>query len=196
MPDASNILSTAKRAASALTSSSRDEALERVILQAEISDFLYYEAELLDDRRYPEWLELLAEDFQYSMPLRMNVMFNDVDEREQTRAGSEICWFDEDKATMSLRVDQLMTGQHWAEEPVSRVSHLVTNVRLESVELPEVEISARFLVYRNRVADETDFLVGRRRDRLRRGEVGWQVVRRELLLDQSVLLAKNLSVFL
>lgn len=196
MPDASNILSTARRAASAFIPSSRDEALERVLLQAEISDFLYYEAELLDDRRYPEWLELLAEDFQYSMPLRMNVMFNDVDQREQTRAGSEICWFDEDKATMSLRVDQLMTGQHWAEEPVSRVSHLVTNVRLESVELPEVETSARFLVYRNRVADETDFLVGRRRDRLRRGDNGWQVVRRELLLDQSVLLAKNLSVFL
>ena len=45
------------------------------------------------------------------------------------------------------------------------------------------------------VADETDFLVGRRRDRLRRVGTSWQVVRRELLLDQSVLLAKNLSIF-
>lgn len=88
-----------------------------------------------------------------------------------------------------------MTGLHWAEEPVSRVSHLVSNVWLESVELPEVEVSCRFLVYRNRVADETDFLVGRRRDRVRRVDGSWQVCRRQLLLDQSVLLAKNLSVF-
>jgi 3-phenylpropionate/cinnamic acid dioxygenase small subunit len=79
---------------------------------------------------------------------------------------------------------------------VSRVSHLVTNVRVERVEGPEVAISCRFVVYRNRVSDETDFLVGRRRDRLRRTDGGWLVCRRHLLLDQSVLLAKNLSVFL
>jgi 3-phenylpropionate/cinnamic acid dioxygenase small subunit len=95
-----------------------------------------------------------------------------------------------------MRVTQLLTGKHWAEEPVSRVSHLVTNIRLDEVALPEVEVSCRFLVYRNRVADETDFLVGRRRDRLRKVGSDWQVCRRTLLLDQSVLLAKNLSIFL
>ena len=170
-------------------------ALERVLLLAEASDFLYREADLLDERRYDEWLSLLADDYQYAIPLRMNVMYADVAAREDTKAGSEICWFDEGKATAELRVAQLATGQHWAEEPVSRVTHLVTNIRLESVNLPEVDLSCRFIVYRNRVADETDFLVGRRRDRLRKVGDDWQVVRRELLLDQSVLLAKNLSIF-
>ena len=162
----------------------------------EVSDFLFREADLLDERRYTEWLDLLADDYQYSVPLRMNVPFADVADREQTRGGSDVCWFDEPKSTQELRVTQLMTGVHWAEEPVSRVSHLVTNVRLTRVSLPEVEVSSRFLVYRNRVADETDFLVGRRRDLLRRVGGSWQVARRKLLLDQSVLLAKNLSVFL
>jgi 3-phenylpropionate/cinnamic acid dioxygenase small subunit len=170
-------------------------AVQRMLLLAEVSDFLYREADLLDERRYDEWLKLLADDYQYAVPLRMNVMYDDVAAREDTRAGSEICWFDEGKATAELRVAQLATGQHWAEEPVSRVTHLVTNIRLESVNLPEVDLSCRFVVYRNRVADETDFLVGRRRDRLRKVGDGWQVVRRELLLDQSVLLAKNLSIF-
>jgi 3-phenylpropionate/cinnamic acid dioxygenase small subunit len=170
-------------------------ALERVLLLAEASDFLYREADLLDERRYDEWLNLLADDYQYAIPLRMNVMYDDVAAREDTKAGSEICWFDEGKATAELRVAQLATGQHWAEEPVSRVTHMVTNIRLESVNLPEVDLSCRFIVYRNRVADETDFLVGRRRDRLRKVGDDWQVVRRELLLDQSVLLAKNLSIF-
>ncbi|HEY6494703.1 MAG TPA: 3-phenylpropionate/cinnamic acid dioxygenase subunit beta [Trebonia sp.] len=170
-------------------------AVQRLLLLAEVSDFLYREADLLDERRYEEWLALLADDYQYAVPLRMNVMYDDVAAREDTRAGSEVCWFDEDKETAELRVAQLATGKHWAEEPVSRVTHLVSNVRLESAELPEVNLSCRFIVYRNRVADETDFLVGRRRDRLRKTGDGWRVVRRELLLDQSVLLAKNLSVF-
>ncbi|HEY1823844.1 MAG TPA: 3-phenylpropionate/cinnamic acid dioxygenase subunit beta [Trebonia sp.] len=172
-----------------------ESAVQRLLMLAEVSDFLYREADLLDQRRYQEWLDLLADDYQYAVPLRMNVMYDDVAEREDTRAGSEVCWFDEGKDTAELRVAQLATGKHWAEEPVSRVTHLVTNIRLESAELPEVNLSCRFVVYRNRVADETDFLVGRRRDRLRKTADGWRVVRRELLLDQSVLLAKNLSVF-
>lgn len=173
-----------------------DKALERIVLLHEVSEFLYTEADLLDERRYEEWLELLADDYQYSVPLRLNVAFEDNDRLSQTRAGSEICWFDEDKETVGKRVEQLMTGRHWAEEPVSRVSHLVTNVRLESVRLPEVDVSSRFVVYRNRVSDETDFLVGRRKDTLRKTGDSWQVAKRELLLDQSVLLAKNLSIFM
>lgn len=201
-----------------------ENAVRRLLLAAEVTEFLYREADLLDERRYTEWLDLLADDYQYSVPLRLNVRYADVAEREQTREGQEICWFDEDKATVEQRVTQLATGRHWAEEPVSRVTHLVTNARLESVTLPgprpmakpasvsgaplavspagetpqtplEVDVSCRFVVYRNRVADETDFLVGRRADRLRRAGDGWQVCRRRLLLDQSVLLAKNLSVF-
>jgi 3-phenylpropionate/cinnamic acid dioxygenase small subunit len=172
-----------------------NDVLERVLLTSEVSEFLYQEADLLDERRYTEWLELLTDDYQYSVPIRMNVRFGEQDQREETRPGSEICWFDEGKDTVSLRVAQLMTGLHWAEEPVSRVSHLVTNIRVESVEQPEVSVSCRFIVYRNRVADETDFLVGRRKDRLRKVDGTWRVCRRRLLLDQSVLLAKNLSVF-
>lgn len=165
-------------------------------LLADVSDFLYREADLLDERRYTEWLDLLAEDYRYSVPLRMNVPFSDVADREDTRVGTEVCWFDEPKSTQELRVTQLMTGVHWAEEPVSRVSHLVTNLRLTRVDLPEVEVSGRFLVYRNRVSDETDILVGRRTDVLRRHGDDWLLARRTLLLDQSVLMAKNLSIFL
>lgn len=172
-----------------------ERSLERFLLHAEVSEFLYAEADLLDERRYEEWLDLLAEDYHYSIPLRMNVPFADNDRLAQTKAGSEICWFDEGKDTTSSRVAQLMTGLHWAEEPVSRVSHFVSNIRIESIDMPEVKLSSRFLVYRNRVSDETDFLVGRRKDTLRKVGDSWQVVTRELLLDQTVLQAKNLSIF-
>ena len=165
-------------------------------LLADISDFLYREADLLDERRYVEWLDMLADDYRYVVPLRMNVPFSDVAARENTKANTEVCWFDEPKLTQENRVTQLMTGVHWAEEPVSRVSHLVTNLRLTRVALPEVEVSSRFLVYRNRVSDETDILVGRRTDVLRQDGDDWKIVKRTLLLDQSVLMAKNLSIFI
>jgi Small subunit of phenylpropionate dioxygenase len=173
-----------------------EKVLEKIALRFEIADFLYHEADLLDARHYEEWLDLLSEDYQYSVPLRLNVAFADNDTKSQTLAGSEICWFDEDKETVRKRVDQLMTGRHWAEEPVSRVSHFVTNIRIVEDNGSEVNLSSRFLVYRNRVSDETDFLVGRRNDTLRRVGESWQIVRRELLLDQTVLLAKNLSIFM
>jgi 3-phenylpropionate/cinnamic acid dioxygenase small subunit len=176
------------------SSEGRADAIARLLLRDELTEFLYAEAELLDEGRYEDWLELLTDDVSYTMPLRLNVAVGDVAERSSTRAGTEVCWFDDGKDVLRKRVAQLRTGVHWAEEPLSRVSHLVTNVRLQSVEEPEVVVSCRFLVHRNRVADETDFFVGRRHDTLRRTDGGWKICRRELLLDQNVLLAKNLTL--
>ncbi|MGF1598138.1 MAG: 3-phenylpropionate/cinnamic acid dioxygenase subunit beta [Acidimicrobiales bacterium] len=172
-----------------------DDALERLLLREEVTEFLHREADLLDEGRYEEWLDLLAEDLRYTMPLRLDVAVDDLATRgATTRPGEEVCWFDEGKDTLRQRVAQLRTGLHWAEEPLSRVSHLVTNVRIVAVDGDEVDVSCRFVVHRNRVAAETDFFVGRRRDTLRRVADGWQLRRRELLLDQNVLLAKNLTL--
>ena len=111
----------------------RDARIDRLLLAEEIADFLYREAELLDERRYREWLDLLADDIRYWMPMRRNVKFGE-DEREFTRADSDINWFDEGKDTLTRRVKQIETGIHWAEEPRSRLSHLVTNVQVQGAE--------------------------------------------------------------
>lgn len=168
-------------------------------LRSDVEDFLYAEAELLDERRFTEWLDLLADDLMYFMPIQRNVKFGE-EEHRQTRAGVDISWVDEDKWTLSKRVEQLMTGLHWAEEPASRVSHLVTNVQIKdvqpSLDAPErVLVSSRFLIYQNRVDHETALFAGKRLDSLRRIEGEWKLARREITLDQSVLLAKNLTVF-
>lgn len=59
----------------------------------------------------------------------------------------------------------------------------------------ELAVKSRFLVYRNRVETETDLLVGKREDLLRRVDGQWKIARRMIVLDQSVLLAKNLTFF-
>ena len=178
---------------------SQAEELARLLLKQEIEEFLYHEADLLDDRRYEEWLALVADDVRYWMPMRRNVKFGE-EEREFTRAGQDINWFDEGKETLTRRVKQILTGIHWAEEPVSRISHMVSNIRLVEVnpspDAPaEVTVKCRFLIYRNRVETETDFLVGKREDLLRRVDGQWQIARRKILLDQNVLLTKNLTFF-
>ena len=60
----------------------------------------------------------------------------------------------------------------------------------------EVSVTCRFLIYRNRVETETDILVGRREDQLRRNGAGWLLARRKIILDQNVLLSKNLTFFI
>ena len=179
--------------------SDRDERVPRLLLTEEIAEFLYREAELLDERRYEEWLALLADDIRYWMPMRRNVKFGE-EEREFTRARHDVNWFDEGKDTLVRRVAQIQTGIHWAEEPRSRISHLVTNVHLVAAEPSfrdprEVAAKCRFLVYRNRVETETDILVGKREDVLRREDSTWRIARRKVILDQSVLLSKNLTFF-
>src|SRR4051795_12313850 len=129
-------------------------------LKADMEDFLYAEADLLDERRFRDWLNLLADALTYFMPIRRNVKFGRHTEHENTRQGAGISWFDEDKWTLTKRVDQILTGVHYAEEPLSRVTHMVSNVRIlrvtPSLEEPsEVELRCRFLVYQNRIEYET-----------------------------------------
>ena len=171
-----------------------DDRVTRLLLTQEIAQFLYTEAELLDERRHDEWLALLADDIRYWMPMRRNVKYGDT-AREFTRETEDVSWFDEGKDTLARRVRQLQTGIHWAEEPQSRISHMITNVQLLSVTPDEVVAKSRFLIYRNRVETETDLLVGKREDTLRRAGDGWQIARRKIILDQSVLLTKNLTLF-
>ncbi len=183
-----------------MTPTGSKASLDELLLMREIENFLYREAELLDERRYEEWLDLLSDDVAYWMPMRRNVKYGEW-EQENTRPDVDMNWFDEDKGTLALRVRQIRTGVHWAEEPISRVTHVVSNVRLLEAtpsleQAGEVKIACSFIVYRNRQETETDFLVGRRKDTLRRAGDSWQIARREIMLDQNVLLAKTVTVFL
>ena len=165
-----------------------------------VEEFLYFEADLLDFRLYDSWLDLLTDDIRYFMPIVRNVEYGDWD-RELTKEHSDVGWFDENKPTLVKRVQQIQTGVHWAEQPSSRTSHLLTNVRVvearPSIAEPyEVDVTARFFLYRNRLDDEVDHLVGKRLDTLRQVDGEWKLARRTVILDQSVLLSKNLTVFL
>ena len=169
--------------------------LESFLLQHEIEQLLYDEADLLDERKFEQWLDLMTEDLRYQMPLRRNVAYGMHSQIENTTPEDEVCWFDDDKETLAKRIAQIRTGQHWAEEPLSRVCHMVSNVQIVGKAMPEVAVKSRLLVYRNRLQDEENLFIGKRQDVLRKVGSVWKIASRTILLDQSVLLPKNLTIF-
>jgi 3-phenylpropionate/cinnamic acid dioxygenase small subunit len=175
-------------------------------LQGEIEQFLYREARLLDERRFDAWLDLFTDDVRYWMPVRsvrysrrskaIAILAPDRYDEDDLSKESELAVFDESKETLSRRVARLETGMAWAEEPPSRTRHLVSNVEVEAGDVEgELKVYSSFIVFKNRGETEQDFYVGARRDTLRRVGGAWKIARRTIILDQTVLLAKNVSVF-
>ena len=176
------------------------KGLAYLLLAQEVHEFLCAEADLLDERRYEEWLDLLTDDISYWVPMRRNVQFGHWD-TENTRQGRDMNWFDEGKATLRLRIKQITSGVHWVEEPSPRVSRMISNVHAiratPSLEEPEeVSVKYRILIYRNRLEDSTDIFAGKREDVLRKVDGEWKICKRTMLLDQSVLLAATMPFVL
>lgn len=176
--------------------------IERAVVQStaqtthEVEQFLYLEADLLDEWRFTDWLELLAEDLHYWAPVRENRLYRE--RKKETAAPGGSAYFEETRANMVQRVERLATHMAWAEDPPSRTRHMVTNVRVFDTDIPgEYAVSSNFAVYRTRSERDEDHIVGQRRDLLRRTakDHGFELVRREIRFDMATLLIKNLSSF-
>jgi 3-phenylpropionate/cinnamic acid dioxygenase small subunit len=174
---------------------------EWLLLTREVEEHLYFEADLLDQWNYRDWLNLTTSDIRYWAPLRRNVSYGNWD-REQSRQDGELAWFDDNRATLEMRVRQIESGVHWAEEPVSRVCHVIGGVRIiaatpDAANCTEVTVRSRFIVYRNHQDDEENLYIGKREDVLRRAEDGgWRLARRSILIDQSTMLTPTLTILL
>lgn len=176
-----------------------EELLEQLLLHASVEEFFSAEYDLLDRRDLGAWIALFADDVNYRVPLQRNMKFNQQG-KENMLGDLDTAWFADTKDTLLARVEQLQTGVHWAEEPVSRSAHLVTNVRIvgrapERGPAADVRTRCKILVYRNRLEREVDLFVGIREDTLRRRDTSWEIAERTVFLEQNVLLAKNLTLF-
>ena len=165
-------------------------------LRREIEDFLYHEAELLDERKLREWLDLLSDDVRYWMPIRHNPLDRPAAVSEELSKAGESYYFNDDKQSLKIRVERVYAKNAWAEMPPSRTRHLITNVRVKNDDGHEIEVHSNFLVYRTRMDTDQDLFVGMRKDILRRVDGGFKIARRTIVLDQAVLAAKNISIFL
>jgi 3-phenylpropionate/cinnamic acid dioxygenase small subunit len=179
-----------------LETSIREEpiAVADLVLHREIERTLFREAALLDAHDYRAWMQMLTDDIVYWMPIRQTRGAGDTSQ-EFTSPG-DAALFDENRKTLELRIEKRLSGYSWSEDPPSRTRHCIMNVDiLERHGDDEVSVAANIIVYRCRLDTDEDWWVGRRVDRLRRVGGQWKIARRAVYLDQTVLKAKNLSIF-
>lgn len=165
---------------------------QQILLRSEMENFLFQEAELLNDGRFHDWLELCAEDIRYIIPVRMS--------RERANGdgnSTTMTHWDDDYTGLQLRVLRLDTEYAWAEDPPSRIRHHVSNVRVRpGAETDEYDVRSNLLVFRNRGdSPHHDLISAERHDVIRRSEMGLRLASRRVVLDHAVVGTHNLANF-
>lgn len=158
-----------------------------------VAHFLVEEAALLDAHRWEDWLALLADDVRYVMPVRVSSMLDSGYDRLV-----DMAHFDEDRYSLTKRVQRLLSGHAWTEDPASRTRHLVTNIRaFEPGDDGLVAAESSLLLFRSRGDDRAPELVcARRIDRLRAAGDSYVIAARLIEVEESVLRTQNLAIFL
>jgi 3-phenylpropionate/cinnamic acid dioxygenase small subunit len=160
-------------------------------LYADVLEWLIEEATLLDNKHYEDWLTRLAPQLTYLMPVRQTL--NNGTEPEPGRGYYH---FDDNYRSLRLRVRRLASASSWVDNPSPRTRRLVTNLTVQALgDTVQAHSYLLLLVSRNDTAI-TEMLSGERRDVLHRGgEGGFQLARREILIDQSTVGMSTLSLF-
>lgn len=172
---------------------SRDRVPLGSELYNRLLETLYDEAAALDERRFDDWVAMLAPDLIYQAPIRITRTGANKD-RDVMRT---MFHFDEDYSSMLMRTGRLQKSA-WAEDPPSRCRRFVTNVRVAACETPgEYEVVSYLFLERSRGDNpHNEQLTAERRDVWRHVDGGYVMARREIIVDQSVLGMSNLAIFL
>jgi 3-phenylpropionate/cinnamic acid dioxygenase small subunit len=84
-----------------------------------VEEFLYHEADLLDSRRYEEWLGLYTDDAIYWIP-----------QGDEPDPVHHVSIAYDDHRRLHERVLRLASGFAFSQDPPSRTCHVVGNVRV------------------------------------------------------------------
>jgi benzoate/toluate 1,2-dioxygenase subunit beta len=145
-----------------------------VDLLREVEQFVYREARYADEHRYDEWEALWTDDAIYWVP-------SGADDIDPTQQMSVV--FD-NRARIATRIKQLHTGKRHAQNPASKLRHLITNVELldgDPDRAEEIEVGANFLVYESRERGVT-LWAGRNEWTLRRLDGELRIARKKVML--------------
>jgi 3-phenylpropionate/cinnamic acid dioxygenase small subunit len=136
-----------------------------------VEQFLYLEAQLMDEHRYDEWLALWAEDALYWVPTG----------RDEVNPQREISLIYDDWARLQVRIARLKSGFAHAQEPRSRMRRVISNLVVEEAEAGEILTHSNFLLAELRRGKQ-DIFAGRTIHRLRPRENSFKIVFKKVLL--------------
>jgi 3-phenylpropionate/cinnamic acid dioxygenase small subunit len=120
---------------------------------AELQAFIEHEANLLDEQRFDEWLELFADDGVYWVPARPG----------QESPLTHVSLFYDDKPTLKIRVERLKHPKIHSQTPRSKTVRLVSNFRLapSSGDPAEHCVTSKFVLLEDRPGVERRLFGGR-----------------------------------
>jgi 3-phenylpropionate/cinnamic acid dioxygenase small subunit len=140
--------------------------------RATVEAFLYQEARLADEGAYEAWGKLWTDDGVYWIPANLD----DYDPKKH------LSIIYDDRAQLQDRLDRLMSGKAWAQEPKSRVCRLISNVELGPVtDRGDVEVRSAFVLGEVRNGLQTSYY-GRQVHHLRRSRDGIRIAFKKVLL--------------
>lgn len=141
--------------------------------RAEIEDFLYEEAALLDEWKLAEWHALFSEECTYSVP---STDLPDADPSDT------LFLIADDAARLRSRVGQLLGKQTWSENPHARTRRMLGNVRIRKTDGAQIWVTANFIVHRMRTNQVATY-VGRYEYVLELQGAGLRIQHRRAILD-------------
>jgi p-cumate 2,3-dioxygenase subunit beta len=144
------------------------------VTRAEVEDFLFAEADLLDSWQLNEWLALFDEE-------RGGFYMPSTDSPDSTH--TETLFLIADNMTrLRSRVSQLLSGLTWSENPPSRTNHMISNVRLVGTEGEALLVKANFVVYRMRFQNNDPY-IGKYHYKLLPQAGTFKILERRVILD-------------
>ncbi len=130
------------------------------VTRAEVEDFLYLEADLLDNWRLDDWLGLLTDSAEYYVPP------NDKPDGDHRFTLFTVA---DDIVRLRERVIRLKDPNCHAEYPPSHTRRLITNVRITGMDGELILVAANFAIFRYRRYEPVPRqFVGRYRYKLKR----------------------------
>jgi p-cumate 2,3-dioxygenase beta subunit len=150
----------------------------RTVSRAEVEDFLYMEADLLDTWKLQEWLALFTDDAGYYVP--------STDLPRDASADDCLFYIADDAVRLRERVTRLMKKTAHSEYPRSRTRHLVSNVRILDDTPERLIVAAAFATWRMKNG-ATDIYVGSSHYQLKRTQDGLQIAEKRVFLDLEAL---------
>lgn len=127
------------------------------VTREQVEDFMFLEAEMLDEWRLKEWLTLFTMDATYNVPA--------TDVAPNASPDSSLFYVADDRFRLEQRVERLLKRTAHAEFPRSKTRHLVSNVRIRSRSDSELDVGAAVLTFRTKMG-LTETYIGSYRYRL------------------------------
>jgi 3-phenylpropionate/cinnamic acid dioxygenase small subunit len=103
-------------------------------LQHDVEQFLYHQADLLDSKKWQDYIDLFTPDGVYWVP---------ADPAHKTWEGMPAI-FAEDKSLMTVRMNRVLHPDAWSQRPLWGTNHVVSNVVIEKSTPAEVQVRSRF----------------------------------------------------